>query len=548
MMLLLSFFSAGAAIRSNSMIIPFANDTPEKMFSKASEFQNNEVLDSALMYYSWLVETHRDSEDARTRLMVGNALSEMGQLYYTRFSDYLSAYRCLEEAETIFHDSGDMASYAVVLLNLGNIFNMYDYIFPSGKRKNLERARRFYDNTIEVASGVSDWNLVCSAYINRIMLDLPFRTDSSQNAFMKKLLSDSIPHSAPNYRVARLLYQGTEALTNNQTAKARDLFVIMRDSIGLNAPRDKYMANLCLSSVYLKEKNYGEAIKAVKSMIAPNSGINDTDVHMEAFELLSRFYELANMPDSATFYLIKYHEAKDTLTKELVDLEPTRLGIELNRMKNHALMMDAQRKTTYIILACTAILLIILSVVAYIIFRKNRDLRMKNKVIFNQTQSLLNETSGSRSSENQDENTTPTDKAEINEENKPEKYRDSSMTDKTRQSLILKIEKALSNIDEICDKNFSLQRLTTLVESNTSYISRAINEHYGMTFGNLLNKLRVEEACRRMSDTEKYGHFTIDAISEGVGFNTRATFTKAFKIHIGMLPSEYAKLLKNNKE
>ncbi|MDE7441260.1 MAG: helix-turn-helix domain-containing protein [Muribaculaceae bacterium] len=547
LMLLFSIFTAEAAIRSNSMSIPFANASPEKVFKKASEFQKSEVLDSALIYYSWLVETHRESDNKQTRLLVGKSLSEMGQLYYTRFSDYLSAYRCLEEAETIFRETDDKASYAVVLLNMGNLFNMYDYIFPSGKRKDSARARKFYDRTIEVASKIADWNLVCSAYINRIMLDLPFKTDHKQNDLMKRLLSDSIPSSTIDYQLTRLLCDGTAAMSDNEDDKALNIFLRMKDSIGLTAPRERYMANLCLSSVYLKQGKYGHAIEAVRSMISPNSGINDIDVQMEAFDLLSHFYELAQKPDSASLYHIKYHEAKDSLTKDLVELEPTRLGIELDRMKDHARVLDAEKKTTYIILVCAAILLIILSAVAIIIFRKNRELRMKNKVIFNQTQSLLSEPTGSTSSEARDESGNK-DKTEREQEKKPEKYRDSSMTDETRQSLIVKISKALANIDEICDKNFSLQRLTAIVGSNTSYISRAINEHYGMTFGNLLNKLRVEEACRRMANIEKYGHLTIDAISEGVGFNTRATFTKAFKIHIGMLPSEYAKLLKNNKE
>ena len=535
-------FSGYAAIRSNSLNIPFANDSPEKVFEKATRFQKSESLDSALIYYSWLVEAHKDSKNEKTRLLVGSALSEMGQLYYTRFSDYLSAYRCLEEAETIFRESDDQTAYATVLLNMGNLFNMYDYIFPSGNSKESIRARNYYDSSMEVASKAKDWNLVCSAYINRMMLQLPFNIDREQNDFMKKLFQDSVLQSSKDYTLTLLLYNGTEAIANNKFENARNLFTNMRDSIGQMAPRERYMANLCLAAVYLKQKDYDKAVASVKSMIEPNSGINDIDVRMEAYDLISRFYELAQKPDSASFYHIRYHEAKDSLTKDLVELEPTRLGIELNHMKDYARKIDAEKKTTYVILACVFILLIILSGVVWIIYRKNRQLQLKNKVIFNQTQSILaDKTAGASAGVKM----ADIEKGISTEEKKPEKYRDSSMTDETRQSLIIKIEEALSDIDEVCDKNFSLQRLTAIVGSNTSYISRAINEHYGMTFGNLLNKLRVQEACRRMGNTEKFGNLTIDAISESVGFNTRTTFTKAFRINMGMLPSEYAKLLKN---
>ena len=255
------------------------------------------------------------------------------------------------------------------------------------------------------------------------------------------------------------------------------------------------------------------------------------DVHMEVYDLLSKCYILAGNPDMGDLYRIKYYEAKDTLTKQLVALEPTRLEIELSNVKDYAMKIDSERRQVKIILLFSVVLVIVLLIIAIVIFHKNRQLRLKNQVIFNQAQSLL---------QNADKAVPVT--VEVKEQ--PEKYRDSSMTDETRRDLIIKIDKVFENIDEVCDSNFSLQRLTQLVESNTSYISRAINEHYGMTFGNLLNKYRIQEACRRMSDTDKYGNLTIEAISESVGFNTRSTFTKAFRLNMGMLPSDYAKLLK----
>ena len=50
-----------------------------------------------------------------------------------------------------------------------------------------------------------------------------------------------------------------------------------------------------------------------------------------------------------------------------------------------------------------------------------------------------------------------------------------------------------------------------------------------------------------MSDIGTYGNLTIDAISESVGFNTRATFTKAFRNNVGMLPSEFMRLARDKQ-
>lgn len=361
-------------------------------------------------------------------------------------------------------------------------------------------------------------------------MDLPFKVNTTINNRIRNLLRDSIPKTVPDYKLSLLLCEGTDAIAARDFGKARSKMIEIRDSLGLQAPREKYMARICQASVSVGEGNYEEAINNINGIFSEKSEINDIDVHMEIYDLLSKFYELAGNSDMSNLYRIKYYQAKDTLTKELVALEPTRLGTELSNVKDYAMKIDSERKQVKTILIFSIILVMVLLVIAIVIFRKNHQLKVKNQVIFHQTQSLL---------QNADKSETLPTQTEV----QTEKYRDSSMTDETRRELIEKINKVLDNVDEICDSNFSLQRLTQLVKSNTSYISRTINEHYGMTFGNLLNKYRVQEACRRMSDKDKYGNLTIEAISESVGFNTRSTFTKAFRLNIGMRPSEYAKLL-----
>ncbi|MDE6841890.1 MAG: helix-turn-helix domain-containing protein, partial [Muribaculaceae bacterium] len=265
------------------------------------------------------------------------------------------------------------------------------------------------------------------------------------------------------------------------------------------------------------------------------------------------------------YYRIKYYEAKDSLMRDIVALEPTRIELELDDIKQNARKIEEERQLIWLWLIFSLIIVVSLSIVSFIITRKNRDLKLKNKVIFDQLQPLLHiqpsaaiiKKDEKEYEENEcDENLEITGESEskpVMEENVEEiedkrKYRDSPMTDETKQKLIGKIEAVMESVDSICDSNFSLQKLTSLVGSNTSYISRIVNEHYGLTFGNLLNRYRIQEACRRMGNTEKYGHLTIEAISASVGFNTRATFVKAFRLNIGMLPSEYLRLVKKKAD
>jgi AraC-like DNA-binding protein len=84
--------------------------------------------------------------------------------------------------------------------------------------------------------------------------------------------------------------------------------------------------------------------------------------------------------------------------------------------------------------------------------------------------------------------------------------------------------------------------LAQLVDSNKTYVSQTINACYHENFVTLLGNSRVKEACRRINNYDQYGQFTLESISEGVGFKSRTTFTTAFKRLIGLTPSEYLKI------
>ena len=557
--------SSEAAIKSASKIIPFRESSAEDLFEKARQYQETSRLDSALICYSLLVETYRDSKDMQTRELVGKSLSEMGQCYYINYRDNVKAYQCLVEAQAIFDESNLENEFAMVLLNLGNLFNMYDYIFPQQIPSSQKRSRELYEKSLQMGIESKNWNIVCSSYINMAMLSLPFKVDRRLNDMTRGILRDSVPSNIADYKFTNLLCVGSDALADGNLDEARNAFIEMRDSIGLSAPREKYMADVCLSAVALAEKKYNEAIDCINWILTDNSGINDADVHMEVYHFLSKYSALGGNQKMSDYYRIKYYEAKDSLMRDIVALEPTRIELELDDIKQNARKIEEERQLIWLWLIFSLIIVVSLSIVSFIITRKNRDLKLKNKVIFDQLQPLLHiqpsaaiikkDEKGYEENEC-DENLEITGESEskpVMEENVEEiedkrKYRDSPMTDETKQKLIGKIEAVMESVDSICDSNFSLQKLTSLVGSNTSYISRIVNEHYGLTFGNLLNRYRIQEACRRMGNTEKYGHLTIEAISASVGFNTRATFVKAFRLNIGMLPSEYLRLLKKKAD
>jgi AraC-like DNA-binding protein len=83
-------------------------------------------------------------------------------------------------------------------------------------------------------------------------------------------------------------------------------------------------------------------------------------------------------------------------------------------------------------------------------------------------------------------------------------------------------------------------RITDVAEDlNVSLhdLSRVINQELGMTFFDLINHYRVEEAKKllKISDPGR----KILAIALEVGFGNKATFNRVFKRLAGCTPSEY---------
>ena len=110
---------------------------------------------------------------------------------------------------------------------------------------------------------------------------------------------------------------------------------------------------------------------------------------------------------------------------------------------------------------------------------------------------------------------------------------------KAPRELYDRIVDVLSEEENYSNPDFNLNRLADILDVNVTYISNAINEYSGKNFRGLLNDFRVRKACECLDDTEHYGHLTIRAVSESVGFVSQSAFIRAFRASTGMTPSKY---------
>jgi len=95
------------------------------------------------------------------------------------------------------------------------------------------------------------------------------------------------------------------------------------------------------------------------------------------------------------------------------------------------------------------------------------------------------------------------------------------------------------------DPDFSIQQLAAELNSNSTYISRAINIKTNMNFKTFINKYRINQVKQELNniDNDKY---TLMYIYTSAGFKYQSTFNKVFKQIENITPSEY--IAQKNKD
>lgn len=96
-----------------------------------------------------------------------------------------------------------------------------------------------------------------------------------------------------------------------------------------------------------------------------------------------------------------------------------------------------------------------------------------------------------------------------------------------------------------CD--YTIQDLAAELGTNTTYISRAINQNTKMNFNTFINKYRIEYIKNEIEENHINKRYKLIHIYNSAGFKHQSTFNKAFKQFMKMTPSEYINSQKNIK-
>ncbi|MFK7786830.1 MAG: helix-turn-helix domain-containing protein [Crocinitomicaceae bacterium] len=99
----------------------------------------------------------------------------------------------------------------------------------------------------------------------------------------------------------------------------------------------------------------------------------------------------------------------------------------------------------------------------------------------------------------------------------------------------------IESSDLFLNSNFNAANMAKLLKTNTSYLSKVVNEHKGMDFRNYLMELRMNSLVKSLDDNPTLRKYSIEAMGNSIGYSNASSFTRAFKNHFGMTPSQYLK-------
>lgn len=90
------------------------------------------------------------------------------------------------------------------------------------------------------------------------------------------------------------------------------------------------------------------------------------------------------------------------------------------------------------------------------------------------------------------------------------------------------------------DSKLTIHQLAKQLDTNSKYLSKVLNTEFQKNFVSFINQYRIETAKEFLIDKE-YQLFTIEAIAEKSGFNSKSAFNTAFKKTTQKTPSQFKK-------
>lgn len=216
---------------------------------------------------------------------------------------------------------------------------------------------------------------------------------------------------------------------------------------------------------------------------------------------------------------LKFKNATDLLVNTIVLRKEKQEEIE-GYIKNYELQQLKNKRYQYILLLLLAITLLLI-IFSVILKRKNKENISKLNTRIKQLQHNISS----------NRNTSA--------------HKKSSLTDEEALKLLGKL-KALEKEQLFQQQNYTLNLVAKKLKTNSSYLSKTVNKHIGLTFAEYTNSLKINAIIIKLNEQKNFRNYTIDALAKEAGYKSVNSFNSNFKKLLKVTPSQYLKELKRN--
>lgn len=125
---------------------------------------------------------------------------------------------------------------------------------------------------------------------------------------------------------------------------------------------------------------------------------------------------------------------------------------------------------------------------------------------------------------------------EKKESHEGQKYSTSPLTPLQRSRIKKRLLDLFEQDKPYLDLDLRIKDVSSVLDTNKTYLSQVINDEFGLNFYNFVNMYRVKEVKLLMKQNKAE---TISSIAKRAGFKSISSFNSAFKLFAGVSPATY---------
>jgi AraC-like DNA-binding protein len=456
--------------------------------------------------------------------------------YASDANDYLTAIDYHQKALEIFRSTNDLQGERNTLLSISSNY---------WRMKYADKSLEYVNLLLKKATKANDYRNLAGAYNNLALIEDYSGKKKESISSLKKAYRYSKNISDTLY--IKVAIVNNLALSYSSSGYQDSAWFYLNKALSLSVKTNNQYciagAYLNLANLIYEKADYSNALDTLRLAINIAEKYNYLDIALPSTNLLSKIYDATGMKDSAMIYLKKVMVIKDSLLKkqnnESIRNAETRSAIKEKEHENEILLKNNEIKNLQIEsqknwLWTFAIGFIVVLILFVIVLYQFRQQQLANISLVKRNLEII-------SSEMQLKEATVTlQNTSILHPDPEKKISGVVIQEEQKKDLILNLLQLFEEKKIYTNHQLSINSLASELNTNRTYLSQIIKDHFKTGFSEMLNNYRVGEARRLLADKE-YSQFTVDHIGTLAGFSSRANFYAVFKQYTGVTPSYFQK-------